>query len=84
MKMSSDIQIRMEIETELRSAPNINETGIAVDVNHGDVTLSGFAGSYLSKYQAEIEARRIRGVTAVANHIAVKPLGGSSRDLAQR
>ena len=82
--MRSDSKIKMDIETELRSVPIVDETAIAVDVNHGDVTLSGFADSYLSKYQAEIEVRRIRGVAAVANHIAVRPLGWSSRDLTQQ
>jgi len=75
--MRPDSRIKMEIETELRSVPNVDETDIAVDVNHGDVTLRGFAESYLCKYQAEIEARRIRGVAAVANHIAVRPPGWS-------
>lgn len=80
--MRSDSRIKLDIETELRSAPDVDDTDIAVDVHNGGVTLSGFADSYLSKYHAEIEARRIRGVRAVANHIAVKPLGPSSRVLA--
>ena len=78
MKVKADSKIKMEIETELRSVPNVDEADIVVDVNHGDVTLSGFADSYLSKYQAEIEVRRIRGVAAVANYIAVRPLGWST------
>jgi len=73
--MKSDRNIKLEIETELRTAPSVDDTDIVVAVNRGDVTLSGFADSYLSKYRAEIEARRIRGVTTVANHITVKPLG---------
>ncbi|MBS0416093.1 MAG: BON domain-containing protein [Proteobacteria bacterium] len=77
--MKSDRKIKLAIESKLRSASNINETDIALDVNNGDVTLSGFADSYLAKYRAEIAVRRIRGVTAVANHITVRPLSSCSR-----
>jgi len=78
--MRSDIDIKRDVEAELRWSPDVDETDIAVKVNGGEVTLSGFADSYLSKYQAEIATRRIKGVTAVANDISVKPLSGAPTD----
>jgi osmotically-inducible protein OsmY len=78
--MRSDTDIKKDVEDELRWSPDVKETDIAVKVNDGEVTLSGFADSYLSKYQAEIATRRIKGVTAVANDIAVKPISGLPTD----
>ena len=78
--MRPDTEIKTDVEAELRWSPDVNETDIAVKVTKGEVTLSGFADSYLSKYQAEIATRRIKGVTAVANDINVKPLSGAPTD----
>ena len=79
--MTSGNDIRKDIETELRSCPDIDDTDIAVKINGSEVTLSGFANSYMSKYHAEIEARRIKGVTAVANDIVVRPLIAAPTEL---
>ena len=78
--MRSDTEIKQDVEAELRWSPEVDDTDIAVKVIDGEVTLSGFAKSYMQKYQAEIAVRRIKGVTAVANDIAIKPLSGSPTD----
>jgi len=78
--MRSDSDIKRDVEAELRWSPDLDETDIAVKVNDGEVTLSGFAKNYLDKYHAEIASRRIKGVTAVANDIEVKPLSGAPTD----
>jgi osmotically-inducible protein OsmY len=78
--MRADTDIKTDVEAELRWSPDVDETDIAVKVNRGEVTLSGFSDSYLSKYQAEIATRRIKGVTAVANDISVKPPTGVPTD----
>lgn len=78
--MRSDSDIKRDAEAELRWSPDVDDTDIAVKVNGGEVTLSGFAKNYMEKYQAEIAVRRIKGVTAVANDISVKPLAGSPTD----
>jgi osmotically-inducible protein OsmY len=78
--MISDSQIKQDVESELRWTPDVEDRDIAVKVNDGEVTLSGFAASYLEKYRAEIAVRRVRGVVAVANDIAVKPLAGAPSD----
>ena len=43
------------------------------------VTLTGFVPSYSDKYEAERVAKRVRGVTAVANDLEVKLATGSER-----
>lgn len=78
--MRSDNDIRRDVEAELGWSPDVDQTDMAVKVNDGQVTLAGFAKSYQEKYQAEIAARRVKGVTAVANDIQVMPLPGAPTD----
>jgi osmotically-inducible protein OsmY len=78
--MRSDSDIKHDVEAELRWSPDLDDTDIAVKVNGGEVTLSGFTSNYMEKYQAEITVRRIKGVAAVANDISVKPLTGAPTD----
>jgi osmotically-inducible protein OsmY len=70
--MRSDNDIRRDVEDELRWDPDIDATDIAVSVNNGVVTLSGFVRSYAQKYQAEADVKRVAGVMAVANDIEVR------------
>ncbi len=70
--MRSDNDIRRDVEDELRWDPDIDATDIAVNVKSGVVTLAGFVRSYMQKYQAETDAKRVAGVVAVANDIEVR------------
>jgi osmotically-inducible protein OsmY len=70
MRLDSDI--RRDVEDELRWDPDIDATDIAVAVHQGVVTLAGFVRSYAQKTQAERAAKRVAGVTAVANDIEVR------------
>ena len=70
--MRSDIDIKRDVEAELRWNPDIDATDIAVSVKNGVVTLSGFVRSYGQKYEAEQTAKRVNGVAAVANDIEVR------------
>jgi osmotically-inducible protein OsmY len=70
--MRSDSDIRRDVEDELRWHPDIDATDIAVSVNNGVVTLAGFVRSYMQKYEAESDAKRVAGVVAVANDIEVR------------
>lgn len=45
---------------------------IAVSVKDGVVTLAGFVKSYTERLEAEIAAKRVAGVRAVANDIEVR------------
>ncbi len=79
--MREDTDIKRDVEAELRWAPDVDETDIAVKVNDGIVTLTGYAASYFEKYHAEVAVKRVAGVTAVANDLAVRaPLAGMPTD----
>jgi osmotically-inducible protein OsmY len=77
----SDSEIKQDVEWELKWDREIDATDIAVAVKDGVVTLSGFVRSYLHKPQAEIDAKRVPGVRAVANDIQVRlPTSGMRPD----
>jgi osmotically-inducible protein OsmY len=77
--MRSDSDIRRDVEDELRWDPQIDATDIAVSVKNGVVTLAGFVRSYMQKYQAEADAKRVAGVVAVANDLEVRLPGVDER-----
>jgi osmotically-inducible protein OsmY len=58
----SDSDIKRDVEDELWWDPDIDPTDIAVSVNSGIVTLTGLTRSYMQKYQAETDAKRVAGV----------------------
>jgi osmotically-inducible protein OsmY len=70
--MRSDTEIRTDVEAELSYDPNIGASDIAVSVKDGVVTLAGFVKSYFQKWQAERDAKRVKGVRGVANDIEVR------------
>ena len=74
--MSADTDIKRDVEAELKWAPDVNETDIAVKVVGVVVTLAGYASSYAEKYRAEVAVKRVVGVAAVANDLAVRPPRG--------
>jgi osmotically-inducible protein OsmY len=77
--MRMDADIRRDVEDELRWDPDIDATDIAVTVKSGVVTLAGFVRSYMQKYQAEVDTKRVAGVVAVANDLEVRLLGVDER-----
>ena len=79
--MRTDDDIKRDIELELEWEPDVDAKNIAVKVSNGVVTLTGFVSSYSDKYEAERVAKRVRGVTAVANDLEVKLATGSDRRL---
>ena len=70
--MKTDEEIRRDVEAELRWDPDLDATDIAVAVKNGVVTLTGFVKSYTHKYAAEMDAKRVAGVSGVANEIQVR------------
>ena len=79
--MKTDAEIKRDVEAELKWSPEVDETDIAATVREGVVALSGYAKSYFEKYRAEAAVKRIAGVRAVANDLAVRaPLGGTPPD----
>jgi osmotically-inducible protein OsmY len=77
--MRSDQDIKRDVEEELRWDPDIDATDIAVTVHGGVVTLTGFVRSYSQKYQAEVDAKRVAGVVAVANDLEVRLASADQR-----
>lgn len=79
--MRADSDIERDVKAELEWAPDVRETDIAVKVASGIVTLTGYAASAHEKFLAEAAVKRVTGVTAVANDLAVRaPLDGMPTD----
>jgi osmotically-inducible protein OsmY len=79
--MRLDGDIKRDVEAELCWDPEVDDTDIAVKVNGGVVTLSGYARSYYEQQHAEQTAKRVAGVTAVANDVLVRlDLAGRATD----
>jgi len=74
--MKTDSAIKHDVEAELRWEPEVDDTDISVKINNGVVTLTGFVKTYAQKYRAGNAAKRIAGVTALANDIEVRLSAG--------
>ena len=70
--MRSDLDIKRDVEDELRSDPDIDATDIAVAVKDGIVTLTGFVRSYRQRRTAEQDVKRVAGVVGLVDHIEVR------------
>jgi osmotically-inducible protein OsmY len=70
--MRSDSEVRQDVLDELQEEPSVNANKIGVTVDHGIVTLSGYACSHREKRAAEQAAGRVKGVKAIAEEIVVK------------
>jgi osmotically-inducible protein OsmY len=70
--MKTDDEIKKDVEEELKWDPELDAADVAVAVKNGVVTLTGFVSSYLQKYEAEKDVKRVAGVVAVANDIEVR------------
>jgi osmotically-inducible protein OsmY len=70
--MKTDNDIKRDVEAELRWDPQIDDTDIAVKSTNGVVSLTGFVSSYAQKYHAAATAKRVSGVTALANDLEVR------------
>jgi osmotically-inducible protein OsmY len=68
----TDSEIEGYVKEELQWSPDLDSADVAVSVKQGVVALTGFVHSYLDKYEAEAAAKRVAGVTAVANDIEVR------------
>src|SRR6266852_1714051 len=79
--MKTDLNIRTDVENELRWDPSIDDKSVAVKVDRGVVTLEGSVPHYSDRFTAEQIAKRVAGVRAIANDIEVKiPKPGERSD----
>jgi osmotically-inducible protein OsmY len=70
--LKTDIEIKTDVLAELKFDPSVNLADIGVLVKDGAVTLNGFATSYPEKWGAVQATKRVAGVRAIADDIAVK------------
>jgi osmotically-inducible protein OsmY len=70
----TDFDLRDHVQKQLEFDPEVEEANIAVSVSEGVVTLAGFARTHAAKLAAEKAAKRVYGVRAIANDIAVRLL----------
>ena len=77
--MKTDSQLQRDVLNELEWEPRVDHAHIGVAVKHGVITLSGQVPSYGEKYEAVKAAKRVYGVTGVADELEVKIPGVSER-----
>ena len=70
----TDLQLKQDVDDELRWDPKVNAAQIGVSVEAGAVSLKGEVDSYADKLAAEDAAKRVGGVRAVAENLRVKVL----------
>jgi osmotically-inducible protein OsmY len=70
----TDLQLKRDIEEELRWDPRIQAAQIGVTVDKGAVSLLGTVDTYPQKWAAEEAVTRVSGVRTVAQDLTVKIL----------
>lgn len=75
----TDIQLKQDIEAELRWDPKVNAAQIGVTVDRGAVSLLGAVDTYPQKWAAEDATKRVSGVRTVAQDLTVKLVGEHQR-----
>jgi osmotically-inducible protein OsmY len=77
--VKTECQLQRDVLNELEWEPRVDHAHIGVAVKHGVVTLSGRVPSYGEKYEAVKAAKRVYGVSGVADELEVKIPGASER-----
>ena len=77
--IKTDMQLKQDIEEELRWDPKLNAAQIGVSVDKGTVTLTGAVDTYAAKWAAEDATKRVAGVRTVAQDLTVKILAEHKR-----
>jgi len=81
-----DTELRRRVLAELDWEPTVDASAIGVAAKDGIVTLTGSVNSYAQKRSAERTAKRVSGVKAVAEDVAIRLPGEALRsdtDIAQ-
>lgn len=71
--MSSDLDVKTEVEQELNWTPDVDAARIGVAVKNGIVALAGEVDDHSERVAAKRAALRVRGVTAVIDNLTVHP-----------
>jgi len=81
MQPQIDVQLKDDVEAELKWDPRVREAQIGVAVKDGSVTLMGTVAFLAEKLAAERAVQRVFGVKAVANRIEIRlPATGERPD----
>jgi len=86
MTKIDDTELRRRVLEELDWEPSVDASAIGVAAKDGIVTLTGTVVNYAQKRNAERAAKRVSGVKAVAEDLAIKLPGAAERgdtDIAQ-
>jgi osmotically-inducible protein OsmY len=75
----SDEELKVDVLAELEFDPSVKVSDIGVLVNHGTVTLNGYATSYGERFAAVRSAKRVAGVRGIADDIEVRLADSSGR-----
>ena len=78
--MKSDTQLQHDVLTELEQEPSIDASKIGIAAKNGVVTLSGTVRFQPQKMLAELIAKDVAGVKAVADDIDVRYPGTCKRN----
>lgn len=70
--MKSDTQIQQEVLAELDRDDHVPAGAIGVEVHHGVVKLAGCISDSATKASAELDARRVAGVTSVILDMSIE------------
>jgi osmotically-inducible protein OsmY len=70
--MSNDTQIQQEVLAELERDENVPTGAVGVEVHHGVVKLAGRLSDADVKKSAELDARRVAGVTGIVLDMGVE------------
>lgn len=68
----TDAELKNYVLSELEYEPGVKATDIGVLVKDGTLTLNGFVTSYWEKWGAVRAAKRVLGITAIADDIEVR------------
>jgi len=69
--MITDERLTQDVAAELAWDPSVTATDLGVTAKDGIVSLTGHVTSFAQKHAAEAAARRVNGVKAIAEEIAV-------------
>jgi osmotically-inducible protein OsmY len=80
MNDKTDVQLKQDIEDELRWDPTLNAAQIGVTVERGTVSLLGTVDTYAERWAAENATKRVGGVRGVAQELKVNVMGSHVRN----
>ena len=72
LETKSDTDLKNDVLAELKYEPSVMVTDIGVLVKNGTVTLNGSVTTFAEKWNAVCAAKRVAGVSAIADDIEVK------------